>query len=142
MGNGADVNNRAESDVTPLHLAALQNDVKVIELLIENGADIEFDKVELTPLVLAVKTGKLKAANCLLKAGANVNVRNDQDETPLMLAVLSNDVEMVQCLIDNKADVNAQYVYGDCKESILSIALKVKVSDKIIKKLISKGASR
>lgn len=59
------------------------------------------------PLMLAVRTGSLKAAEALAKAPkVQVDPRNANDETPLMLAALRGHTDLVRTLIARDADVN------------------------------------
>src|SRR3954471_6829269 len=47
-----------------------------------------------TPLAWAVHLGEAKAAELLLKAGANVNAADENGETPLTLACANGDAAM------------------------------------------------
>ena len=47
-----------------------------------------------------------------VKAGANINARNDTGYTALMFAIQYQQSEVVQILIESKADVNAKNNYG------------------------------
>jgi ankyrin repeat protein len=81
---GADVTVENQFGSTPLHNAALSNNVPVIKLLIKAGAHINASTEEgETPLSLAARNGDPIAVWLLLKAGANVNERNSQNFTPL-----------------------------------------------------------
>lgn len=68
---GADINQRGLNDWTPLHYAAMQNDVQAIELLISRGADpnsrTRIDDCA-TPLDEAERVGHGEAAQALRAA--------------------------------------------------------------------------
>jgi ankyrin repeat protein len=79
---------------TPLHVAAVQNDLDAIRLLVEAGGDINAkDEEGYSPLHEAVEQGNNDAVILLLNLGADVDVRNDNGLTPDQLAALvGNDV--------------------------------------------------
>lgn len=59
---------------TALHWIAIRGDVKLAELLLENGADVNaIDNLQQTPLQRAVAHDEDKTVDLLIKRGANVN---------------------------------------------------------------------
>ena len=90
---------------TALHFAET---CEIIELLVENGADVHArDDWGTTPLHSAMTR---EAAECLIENGADVNARNDWGDTPLHYM---SDAEVVAPLIENGADVNIRNEDGD-----------------------------
>ena len=90
---GADINVRNHKGKTALHYAAKAGFLKVIELLIENGATLDApDKDGETPVFDAIrstiKDGEKQRASleALLVKGANPNVKNRKGLTPLKAA--------------------------------------------------------
>ena len=76
---GADVNARFSGPhtETPLHWAASSDDVEVIDVLLENGADIEAPGAVIaggTPLADATAFGQWNAARRLVERGATSNM--------------------------------------------------------------------
>ncbi len=66
------------SSDTALHIAAQRNDEAWLELLLAHGASLDVPNGRLeTPLGAAVRAGALRAAQCLLEAGANADARLD-----------------------------------------------------------------
>ncbi len=62
----------------------------------------------MTPLAIAAQNGKIKAAEALVDAGADVNAPvAEGGYTPLMLAAISGSSELATALIDHGAKVNA-----------------------------------
>ena len=60
------------------------------------------------PLHHAVETGKLHVVKWLLKNGADVNHRNEEEEsTPLHYCAWEGHYDIAKVLIENSADVNA-----------------------------------
>lgn len=64
------VRSENRSNKTLLHTAARCGSVKVIELLLERGADMNATDKDKNPLYIAVKEGRFEAAETLLKHGA------------------------------------------------------------------------
>ena len=81
LARGADPNVRFSSKQyrltgTPLMLAVCSGYNKLVDVLIQGGADLEAKDskhIEYTPLMLAVESGNIMMARKLLKAGAQVN---------------------------------------------------------------------
>ncbi|KAL1312262.1 serine/threonine-protein phosphatase 6 regulatory ankyrin repeat subunit A isoform X1 [Arachis ipaensis] len=68
---GADVNGRDQNGWTALHWAALKGKVKSVEVLIDNGAEVDpVDEVGYTPLRCAVESGHLQVALFLVARGS------------------------------------------------------------------------
>ena len=94
---------------TPLHVAALHNEPKMVELFVAMGADPNaVDFVGQRPLHFVAELGNLDIASQLIAAGADVNaVVTKSGATALQMAVLSGNHDMVRLLIDRDAGVNA-----------------------------------
>ncbi len=89
---GIVVNGSRKIPVSPLHVAILshaQNYLKIMELLLDNGAQIDSRGQTLdyengyTPLMFAVRYHILPAVQFLLKHGADPKIRFPNDYTPL-----------------------------------------------------------
>lgn len=94
---------------TPLHLAALYGQPKVMRLLIEAGADLDaYDSEGNTPLLLAAEQRRTDVVMELIRLGADVNKKKrPRFCTPLHAAVLHMDMGSVVALLTAGADVNA-----------------------------------
>ena len=68
---------------TPLIEALDSESYDIMELLIKNGADIEYEFYDNTCLVRAVRIGDIQAVKLLLEYGANPNVTDDGGYTLL-----------------------------------------------------------
>lgn len=74
---------------TPLHIAAVHNDLEAIRLIFCAGGDVNArDEEGYTPLHEAVEQGNDDAVFLLLKLGADLAVKNNNGLTPYELAVL------------------------------------------------------
>ncbi|KAL2921543.1 Apoptosis-stimulating of p53 protein 2 [Bienertia sinuspersici] len=74
---------------TALHYAASKGWVKVAELLLAGGVNINAkDKVRCTPLHCAASTGNSELCELLIEEGAEIDALDKADETPLMNAII------------------------------------------------------
>lgn len=87
---------------TTLHEAALRGDVKYLEeMLAEPEADInKWDEKSIAPLGYAVAGGNLDAAKFLLERGADVTVKDGQDNTFLHYAAGYGQKDILEILLD------------------------------------------
>ena len=80
----------------PIHIAISHNDPEMVQILLDNGADINRkDGDKHTPLHLASKFGFLEMAEFLIGRHALLEQRDANSQTPLMLAVMEGQLEMV-----------------------------------------------
>jgi hypothetical protein len=93
--------------ITLIHLAVLKNKKKLIDVLIENGANVNSANKDsaITPLHLAVNNNYAKIAKVLIDGGANLNAVDVYNTTPLYYAVIKGYVKTVQVLIAAGAEV-------------------------------------
>lgn len=92
---------------TQLQRACWFGHEKVIELLLQNNADVnETAAQKITALHIAVVKGTCGAVKLLLDAGANANAQDLNMWTPLHNAALGNKNHMVRLLIEGRADPN------------------------------------
>jgi len=90
----------------PLHLAASNNFLDVVDLLLNRRAIVDCkDPRGYTPLFMAASEGYATCVEKLLKAGANVNYRSEDDNTVAIYhAANANRVKVVRLLLDHGAD--------------------------------------
>jgi ankyrin repeat protein len=100
---------RTEDGSTALHLAALEGQTAVAQLLLANGAQVNARGLrEETPLHMAMYDGHREVAEVLLASQADLDARNTAGETPLHLAVRKGYRDLVELLLEHHADVNAK----------------------------------
>ena len=90
-----------------------------------------------TLLQAASRVGNVKIVECLIKAGADVNIVQGAHGTALRAAVAGGHKEVVLSLIARGADVNLRNEDGD--DSVLHLVLKSRNSE-IFKALLDAGA--
>ncbi|XP_063216299.1 poly [ADP-ribose] polymerase tankyrase-like [Bacillus rossius redtenbacheri] len=90
---------------TPLHLAAGYNRARVVQLLLQHGADVHAkDKGGLVPLHNACSYGHFEVTEMLIKHGANVNAMDLWQFTPLHEAASKSRTEVCSLLLSEGAD--------------------------------------
>jgi uncharacterized protein len=92
---------------TPLHRAAETGHAKVIEVLLQNEADVAIrNKAWLTALHKAVKANKEAAVQSLVKGGADIDVKLRDESTALHAAAADGLENIVRLLVGHGADVD------------------------------------
>lgn len=137
---------------TPLHIAVNNENEEIVDLLIDNIADVNsspkynftfcLHATSKTPLGIAIKKKNLTLVEKLITAGADVNISSWNDYwTPLHLAAELNAIEIALLLINNGANVNAvsNISLGYCTTTPLRIAIKNNHLE-MVKLLVNNGA--
>jgi ankyrin repeat protein len=92
---------------TPLFLAMFTSRPDIIELLLANGADVNYqNSYGTSALHIAGNSGPTEIAKLLLQYNATVNARNIRGETPLTLAKKSSyglPDDLIELLLENGA---------------------------------------
>lgn len=99
-----------DGDFTPLHLAVLSNNPKMVDYVLSKSDFKELHKqpqIKLTPLQAAAFFCYPAMIEPLIETGANVNERTKDGQTPLMLAARDNCPGSIVALLMNGA--NADY---------------------------------
>jgi len=105
---GADINQRFERGLTPIHVASMFGHREVVARLQQAGADVNTLSDEgVTPLHLACLKGRLNIVVLLLSFGARPNVKDKLGNTSLHLAVSGQNTpkELIESLLDAGADM-------------------------------------
>ncbi|WP_338477023.1 ankyrin repeat domain-containing protein [Wolbachia endosymbiont (group A) of Nomada hirtipes] len=154
-------------DRAPLHYAVLYGPSDMVELLMDEGADIwtkdreektplkvarEHNRLEIlkylveykdrdgrTQLYFAAEIGDLDKARFLLENGANIEAKNGEYQaTALHAAVINNKLNVVQLLLGNGADIEAEDKDG---WKPLHCAATFDWAFNIVEVLVEKGAN-
>ncbi|XP_068249793.1 transient receptor potential cation channel subfamily A member 1 homolog isoform X2 [Palaemon carinicauda] len=111
---GANLLSKDESAQTPLHRAAMEGNLEIVDLLLNSASTIggskmvdrlvkECDTERETALHHAVNNGHFKITEKLILAGADVDAMNDSLSTPLHAAAAVGDTDLIKLLLQNKA---------------------------------------
>lgn len=93
---------------TALHFAVTSNDLKIFELLLLEGANIEaITEKGNTLLHMAAAHGNIEIVQLLLKHKAKITA-NIEGSTPLHAACIGNHDKIAQLLIEARADIEAK----------------------------------
>jgi uncharacterized protein len=93
----------------PLHTAAINGQLEIIEYLIASGAVVEgHDLDESTPLMVACHRGQVEAVKLLLRHGAVAGQTDRNGSTPGSFAMISGSMEVVQVLRDAGIDFSSR----------------------------------
>ena len=108
-GANVNVNVGMHNNSTVLHQAARNGQLKIVNVLIEAGADIiARENSGATPLITAAGGGLYESRELLIKAGADVNTICKRGDNVLISAARSGCERCVNLLIKSGADVNVQ----------------------------------
>jgi ankyrin repeat protein len=134
--HGLHIHARDVSGYTPLHLACLNLNEDIIDLLIKAGGDVnEVHPVNgRTPLHSACEYSNAEGIKLLLAAGANVMARRKDGKTPLHDLCKANCVNGIDLLVSYGADVHARDNRG--KTPIFSAITHM--NEDVLKHLIEK----
>jgi len=100
---------RKDNGFTVLHNAAGFKQLKVVELLIESGADKEAKGDDgATTLHLASEEGQVDMVHYLISQGAEIEAKANGGYTPLHTATIFNHLNLVELLIQHGADQEAK----------------------------------
>ncbi len=122
-----------------LHQAVLDNDLQLVSKFLSKGADVNQIGSRKygygSALHLAVREGRLKIAQLLLKRGAQVDVLDPDDFTPLHNAAWNGNLDMIKLLLEAGADIEASTYDGDTPLTLAQNNDQPKVAEFIQAKL-------
>ena len=137
---------------TALSFARDSNDASAVEMLLKNGADENFGRLEAwnkpdkaqqklnDKLCAAAEQGNVKKVKKLLEQGANPNGRDSDGFLPLAKAISTKkaNIDVVNALLEKGADPN--FHNSKHYETILMVAIDRRASVEMIEALIKAGA--
>ena len=141
INKGVNINDYDDDGLKPLYYAVKFNDLKIAQLLIDNGSEISniregIETRRQSLLVVAIKYNNLDFAKLSLENGADLNEGEYFGETALHTSIISNSLNISKLLIAKGADINKpDFNY----QTPLFVASRYKRND-ILRMLIDKGA--
>lgn len=93
---------------TLLSLAAAQGHIKMLKLLLKNGANVNGNKNTHSPLIVAVKHNYKLITQTLIRHRASVNTTDNKGNSPLHFV---KSIPCAQLLINHGANINLQDKY-------------------------------
>jgi ankyrin repeat protein len=103
--HGVDINARNIRGHAPIHLATAMDNSDVVQLLLENGADVNVVGTDsgCTSLHYAASFGYVNLCELLVRYGADTDAQTVKLETPLHLAIANGHREVVEILLKYSA---------------------------------------
>ncbi|CAH2055095.1 unnamed protein product [Thlaspi arvense] len=98
LQHNADPNAETEDNITPLLSSVAAGSLASLELLVKAGAKANVFAGGATPLHIAADIGDLELINCLLKAGADPNQKDEEGNRPLEVAAARENRKVVETL--------------------------------------------
>eukprot|EP00039_Didymoeca_costata_P007804 m.104119 g.104119 ORF g.104119 m.104119 type:complete len:230 (-) comp13834_c0_seq1:2229-2918(-) len=115
IGMDADLNVVDVDGMKPLHRAAENNSVEIVDVLGVYGVELDAeaeDGTGNTALHLSASNGHVDVVRCLIELNADPNVKNAFGKTPLSLAKQSGHMECCKALGDDSAIPSAEIKGG------------------------------
>ena len=143
LKSGADVNEKNNSQLAPIHLAVWQGDLRFLKILVEHGADLDAQDLQgFTALHLAVLNNDLKAADYLISNGASISINDYKGFSPLLHSFDRNSVEMFKFLVThaNQETKDKECILIMGGNSLLHYAVR-RIASEYVQILINAGAS-
>ncbi len=148
LESGADINVFAKGlpqNPTPLHVASKFGNSEMVDWLLAHGATIQNNADGSSGLIHDAKSDDIVK---LLKAGADINMRNENGDTPLHYHIRHDSYRMVNWLLGKGADPNVKSKAGQTplefaeeRKAVQSIKVLTAAAEKA-KKTTSVGPSQ
>lgn len=111
LSHNAAIENIPKARFSALHEAVLSGQVSIVDLLLNNGADVNEAFKEMTALLVAIETQKEDITRLLIDRGADVNASHPTKGTALHIAIeksrqVRGEAELAQLLLRNGANIH------------------------------------
>lgn len=116
------------------HIAVLCNKLDCVRLFLDSGLVDEKTSDGSTALSLAISSGSVDVVKMILKAGANVNIKDDSGVTPALVAAFGTNITILRLITENptaKIDIKnkkglfpLQCVFSNLVLLLLDVILK------------------
>ncbi|KAF7455779.1 ankyrin repeat-containing protein [Cryptosporidium felis] len=134
-----DINRRDHKHWTALHIAVSKKFPEIVELLLSSGADYTLGllhtcapcrggPISSKAIHFAAIRGNQEITKTLLKFGADINDRDEDEKTPLHYASFRSNSQFVTWLIQAGAEVDAKDKYGRAPIHIAALSGNVGIA--------------
>jgi ankyrin repeat protein len=122
------INARDHSGRTRLHRAAADGDLRLVQQLLSNGADVNVaDPGGMQPLHLAAISGNVEIVQLLIDHHAHIDAQTKLFWTPLLFAIWNLHNDCVECLCFKSAIVSKSNFHG-CDHLLLFLTNRLNSS--------------
>ena len=139
--NGANINFKAnyDSGINLISYAANNENEEIIDYFIKKGIDINTaSRVGETPLLTASRNPNINVFKRLLEAGADINVKDNENIDALGYAAAFNpNPQFIKFLLDNGFDLHKKNIIG--RDAVFAATRNENID--VIKYLVSRGAN-
>lgn len=118
----------SQKGYTPIFFAANLSDIKLVKLLMDNGADVNHQAEDgITPLMRACETSNYKVAKLLIENGSDVNAVDKESKSVLYHACNPKNYYAIYCIVNDLLEngANADYKTNN-GETLIDLALRNK----------------
>ena len=142
IASRVDLNFENDDGDFPLYIASWRGNKEIVELLLVNGANVNYeaDAYFYTALMVASGAGHAVIVNFLLECGANVNAEDDWQLTSLMRAAESGHLEVARTLLKHGANANLRDDRGKTALELAEESNHFEVAKFIRRSAMSNGA--
>ena len=138
--NKMSINKNNNLHVTPVHLACINPNEKILEVLLENGGETEFqDNMGRKAISYAATCKGPGPLKLLIKKKCNVNDREKAGFTPIIHACRTGRYENVKILLENGANPLLKPRPGQCMSIHFACMKDSENNLKIVKLLLEKN---
>jgi ankyrin repeat protein len=127
---------------TPLAAAASRNSVKIVKMLLDKRADVNFrsDANGMSVLHWTCQHGAIDVFRLIIDKVKDVDTKDKQNQTPLILAANAGQQEMVESLLKKGADPNTVSTTGYMCTALHGASIQGNAA--MVKTLIENGATK
>jgi ankyrin repeat protein len=122
--HGAEINRTTTDGMSALWIASQNGHANVVELLIENNAELNAKRTtdNRTALWMAAQNGHTDVAKLLIENGADLDIKATDNSTALMPASQNGHTEIVKLLCEWGSDMNLNTMVDSEVYSALKLA--------------------
>jgi len=128
IDHGVDINRPNSIGIYPLNLACKTNNINIVKILLQHGANPNVICDFSIPLIDACMTNNIEIVRELLNYGVNVNLKSNNDMTALVHLINSDkekNSHIIKLLIDYGADIFVKDNSGNSLFYIIKNSIKI-----------------